>query len=164
MLIRRLSIGSPRIARALGALPDPRVQSALELHLATAHGADKVATAAALLELGGSSAALNTIESGLLDRDPAVSDEALQAAPLAGPAIVATLLAAGVTHPHPPMRIGALKMALYISGVTSSPLSWDHRDEILGLAKGATPEARRAAFRALCQLLSIDPDAYPGPP
>ena len=61
------------------------------------------------------------------------------------------------------MRIGALKQALYRCGLTESPLSWDHRDVFVELAKGVSPEVRRAAFTTMCGLLGIDAQRYSGP-
>lgn len=163
LLLSRLSIGSPKVARALGVLPDPRVSKALEAHLPVAQGADKVATASALLELGGSSSALNAVAEGLRNPELSVANEALKAALLAGKPIVPELLATGVSHPRESVRIGALKTALYLCGSSTSPLSWDHRDLILGLAKDGPPEPRRAAFASLCGMLGIDAQAYSGP-
>src|SRR4029077_18343661 len=52
LLISRMNAADLRASRALGTLPDPRVQKALEAHLPLAGGADRVATAASLLRLG----------------------------------------------------------------------------------------------------------------
>ena len=49
LLLERLSLGSPRVSRALGALGDPRMRPALEAHSPLATGADRAATAAALV-------------------------------------------------------------------------------------------------------------------
>lgn len=163
LLINRLSIGSQKVARALGVLPDPRGRKALEAHLHVAKGGDKVATASALLEIGVSSpSAMRAIEEGLHDPDLGVANEALKVAPVAGKAILPALLAAGVSHPRENIRVRAIKMALNLQGLTETPLSWDHRDEILGLTRGNTPEQRRAAFASLCGLLGIDPQTYQG--
>jgi hypothetical protein len=81
LLVSRLDVGDPRVSRALGVLPDPRVLVALEAHLSQATGKDKVATARALIEqVPGQAAALQAIEEGLANPSYSVTYEALNAA------------------------------------------------------------------------------------
>jgi hypothetical protein len=163
LLMSRLNLGSPRISRAFGVLSDPRVRTALEAHLSAATGADKVATASALLELSpGHAAAIKAVKEGLANPGLVVANEALNAAEIAGKPIVDALLATGVMHPRPHTRIGAIKTALFLTGVNPSTMSWDHRDEIVGLAKGDR-DTRRQSFAKLCQLMGVDLTQYRGP-
>lgn len=163
LLLSELPVGSARITRALGVLPDPRVKAALEAHLDSAKGQDKVATARALLEQSpGHAAAVKAVKEALANPDLAVADEAQDAAIVAGPATLEALLAASLMQPDPHTRIGAIKAALFITGVNPSPLSWNHRDEIVALARGDRA-AKRAAFASLCRRMNIDLNAYRGP-
>jgi len=163
LLLSKLNVGWPKVSRALGVLPDPRVRTALEAHLSVAQRSDKVATANSLLKLSpGHPAAIKAVKEGLASPDILVSDEALEAAEVAGKPIVGALLATGVMHPSPITRIGAIKAALSITGVNPSSRSWDHRDEIVGLARGDR-DTRRASFVKLAQLMGLDLNTYVGP-
>ncbi|MET0391436.1 MAG: hypothetical protein ABW321_36010 [Polyangiales bacterium] len=165
LLLARLSTGSARISRALGLLPDPRVVKALELHLPVARGADRVATASSLLQLGSPQRqqALTAIAQGLAEPDLVVASEALKAAAeQAGVAVLHPLIATAVTHPIENIRVGAIKTALFVSGVTDSPLGWTYRTEIVGLVRG-TPDVQRQSFDVLCGLMKVDLTTYTGP-
>src|SRR4051812_3472908 len=94
LLLSRLNIGDPRVSRALGVLPDPRVRIALESHLSATAGKDKVAAARALLELSpGHPAAIKAVKEGLGNPDYGVALEALNAAEVAGKPLLDALLA-----------------------------------------------------------------------
>jgi hypothetical protein len=163
LLFSKLNVGWPKISRALGVLQDPRVRTALEAHLSGASGADKVAAAHALLELSpGHPAAIKAVKEGLANPDLVIAREALGAAEIAGRPIVDALLATAVMHPRPNVRTGAIKTALFITGVNPSRLSWDHRDEIMGLVEGDR-DTRRRSFANLAQLMSVDLNTYRGP-
>jgi hypothetical protein len=163
LLLSKLDVGWAKVSRAFGVLPDPRVQAAVEKHLTTAAGHDKLATACALLELiPGHAKAIEAVKEGLASPDPLTSDEALRAAELIGKPILEDLVAAAVTHPDRSLRIGAIKLALFHTGVNKSRMSWEHRDLIVALATGGTDE-RRYAFAQLCGLMGVDLNAYRGP-
>ncbi len=163
LLSSRLTIGDPRTSRTLGVLADPRAKTALEAHLTAATGRDRVATANALLKQSpGQPAAVKAVKDGLANPDLGIANEALDAAPLVGKPIVDTLLATAVLHPIRDIRVGAIKNALFLTGVNPSPHSWDHRDEIVNLVMGDRDE-RRTAFASLCQRMNVDLNAYRGP-
>jgi hypothetical protein len=163
LLLSRLNVGDPRVSRALGVLPDPRVRVALESHLSTATGKDKVATARALLELSpGHAEAIKAVKQGLANPDLSVALEALNAAEVAGKPLLDALLATAVMHPEETIRVGAIKLALFLTGVNKSRASWDHRDLIVGLVNGDRA-TRKQSFVDLAQLMAIDLNAYRGP-
>jgi hypothetical protein len=164
-LLVRLQAGDARAARALGTLQDARIAPALEARLSTATGRDQVATAASLLHLvgaGGSPQALRIIRSALSNPDQGVATEAVDASVLVGRPVVEALLTAAFRHPVSNVRVGAIKRALFITGVNKSPGSWEHRDEIVALVN-SEPIARRQAFATLCQRMGIDLQTYLGP-
>jgi hypothetical protein len=163
LLLVKMSVGDWRASRALGGLPDARVRSALEAHLSEAIEHDKMATANALLQQSPDHAvAIEAVRSGLASVEILESSEALDAAALVGKPIIDALLATAVTQPRERMRVGAIKLALFLVGVHKSRMVWDHRELILGLAKGDADE-RRHSFAELCELMSVDLTTYPGP-
>ncbi|HET6331817.1 MAG TPA: hypothetical protein VFG30_01320 [Polyangiales bacterium] len=163
MLLLRMSVGDWRASRALGRLSDPRVRTALEAHLPEATEHDKMATANALLQQSPDhAAAIEAVKQGLASAEILESSEALNAAELVGKPILDDLLATAVTQPRERMRIGAIKLALFLTGVNKSRMVWDHRELIVGLATGDADERRRS-FAKLCALMSVDLTDYRGP-
>jgi hypothetical protein len=112
----------------------------------------RVATAGALLRLDGTREAVEVIRDGLASPDFMVAGEALDASLALGVDGIDLLVTAAARNPDDQIRVGAAMRALYLAGVTDSPMSWSHRELVLGLADRER-SVRQRAFDEVCRLI-----------
>jgi hypothetical protein len=155
ILLSRLEIADPRVPRALALVPNDDVVVALRKRLPECEGRMRIATADALIAIEGprdDTAAI--IRQGVENPDFLIANKALRTVPKLGRPSLEFLIPTMARHPEPNIRTAAAMNALFLTGVNDSPLSWDHREIVAGLASEKRAE-RQQSFDALCELMGI---------
>ena len=155
ILLSRLMIDDPRVPRALAFVPNEEVLTALRSRLPEAEGWMEIATADALITIEGPTGdTASVIRRGVENPEFLISNRALKTTPKLGKPALEFIIPTMAKHPEKNIRTAAAMNALFLTGVNDSPISWDHREIVVGLASEDRAE-RQNSFDALCELMGI---------